>query len=100
MLDRWYTFTVGLWRWYFLYALACIGNITILYLALVRHRWNSHRGEQWFNVMQIFWSAVSIIWTYIAFTLMYIHFVYFNSLCFYFTIRFEKVSLEFSWESL
>lgn len=94
MLHDWYDWTMSCWRQYFLYSVSCIVTVAVFFAGICRHRWNSYpeeSGKMWFNVMTIIWAVINVLWTYMAATHSYICFVYFNSLCYYFRLRYQKV---------
>ncbi|KAI2803722.1 hypothetical protein BLOT_007858 [Blomia tropicalis] len=96
MTHSWYNFTLYMWRLYFLCSHGATLMVTVFFMGVVRHRWNSFDGssseKMWFNVMSCIWAIINVAWTYIASTHAYVSFVYFNSLCYYFRIRFDKVN--------
>ncbi|XP_054157217.1 uncharacterized protein LOC128955570 [Oppia nitens] len=92
MAEDWHKYTINKWRRYMLVtmirALAGIGFI----LWVCTERWKF--SSQFFNIMQVFWSALMILWMFITTNMLYVTYIYFNSLCYYFKIRYEKINYD------
>lgn len=94
MLNSWFEYSISMWRFYFGSAMMIFIIITLQTLGMLRHRWNGYHDPQsnnWYNMMLLFWSVVQILWAFLTATYTYICIVFFNSLCYYFRIRYEKV---------
>lgn len=95
MLASWYNFTLSSFRYYFGYALAGVFILTTFIAGMLRHRWNSYEDKSnlaWFNSMQLIWSLLQMLWISIGVFHTLVCFIYFNTLCSYFTLRYEKVT--------
>lgn len=95
MMLSWYHYTTRTFHKYSLLTFVSLSTSSIFFLYLIRHRWSTYGAEQdlmFYNGVLVFWSSMNILWSILAFTHMLVCFVYFTSLCYYFTIRYEKVS--------
>ncbi|KAH9511210.1 hypothetical protein DERF_009681 [Dermatophagoides farinae] len=95
MLHSWFEYSISMWRFYFGFALVIFMVISLQTLGMLRHRWNNYHDPQsnnWYNIMLLFWTMVQIGWAILICTHTYICVVFFNSLCYYFRIRYEKVN--------
>ncbi|XP_027197681.2 uncharacterized protein LOC113792012 isoform X1 [Dermatophagoides pteronyssinus] len=95
MLNSWFEYSISMWRFYFAFALMILTIVVLQTLGMLRHRWNSYHDPQsknWYNIMLLFWTLVQIFWAFLISAYSYICVVFFNSLCYYFRIRYEKVN--------
>lgn len=87
MTDDWYSKTLIFWKRYLTIASIRIGLGFIVFGWIIYLRWTE---SDIINIMTIFWSIVLSVWCYYSSNLIYITFTYFETLAYYFFIRFRK----------
>ncbi|UXI20951.1 BLTX81 protein [Sarcoptes scabiei] len=101
MLLSWYCYTLLLWRFYLgvgvvVFLTFSFQNIFITY----DHHWYDdddndalpHSNNLKANVLRILWTIIQTFWLLLLCAHIYISSAYFNCLCYYFRIRYEKVN--------
>ncbi len=91
MMQDWYDYTLSHWRKYLTVAYIrwIIGLLFMVWIVI--HRWSP---LVWVNTSNIIWAFLLVVWGYYSSNVTYISYIYFNSLCYYFRIRYAKVSIE------
>lgn len=89
MTDRWFSKTnkelpmfmmiVNI-RW-------ILGSTIFAWVAYVR--WSANSVQETFNIA---WAVILTVWVYYSSAIIYITYAYYDSLCFYFRMRFNKVN--------
>lgn len=89
-MQEWYDYTLKHWRKYLTVAYVrwIIGLLFMIWVVI--HRWSPF---VWINTSNIIWAFLVVVWGYYSSNVTYISYIYFNSLCYYFRIRYAKVSI-------
>ena len=92
MTLQWYEKAMKSWKNCLFVANIKTGFVILTLIFVVFTRWNGDEDASSLkNASHLIWACLLMVWAYFSSTTVYVTYAYFESLCFYFTIRFRKV---------